>query len=63
MYGWMGYILRVNLSDKTLKKEKLDKRIARAYIGGSGLAAKILWDEVGPHVKPYDPNNKLILSV
>lgn len=62
MGGWQGQVLRVNLTKGTCKKEKLDPKLARAYIGGRGLGTKILYDEVDPKVDPLSPNNKLIMA-
>jgi len=62
MGGWQGQILRVNLSRGTCKKEKLDPKLARAYIGGRGLGTKMLSDEVSPTVDPLSPTNKLIMA-
>jgi aldehyde:ferredoxin oxidoreductase len=63
MHGWMGQILRINLSKRKISKEALNPDLAKNYIGGSGLAAKILWDEVPPDVEPYGSGNKLIITV
>src|SRR3990172_3850981 len=62
MGAWQGQILRVNLTKGTCKKEKLDPKLARAYIGGRGLGTKMLFDEVNPAVDPLSPNNKLIMA-
>ena len=62
MGGWQGQILRVNLTKGTCKKEKLDPKLARAYIGGRGLGTKMLFDEVRPTVDPLSPANKLIMG-
>ncbi|MEK7220441.1 MAG: aldehyde ferredoxin oxidoreductase N-terminal domain-containing protein, partial [candidate division NC10 bacterium] len=62
MGGLHGQILRVNLSKGTCKKEKLDPKLARAYIGGRGLGTKILCDEINPTVDPLSPNNKLLMA-
>ena len=37
MYGWVGQVLRINLSKETVKKEALDPVEARNYIGARGL--------------------------
>jgi len=58
----MGKILRVNLSDKSIKKEEFPKELAKKYLGGRGLASKILFDEVDPKVEPLSPENKLIFA-
>jgi aldehyde:ferredoxin oxidoreductase len=62
MGGWRGGILRVNLTRGTVKKETLDPKLARAYIGGRGLGTKILYDEIDPKVDPLSGNNKLIMA-
>jgi len=60
MFGWTGTILRVNLAEGTVKKEALNLRDARLYLGGRGLGTKIMMDEVDPGVDPFSPDNKLI---
>ena len=58
--GWTGSILRVNLSRGTIKKEALRLDWAREYVGGRGLGARYLWDEVDPTVDAFSPKNKLL---
>ncbi len=60
MTGYIGKIIRVNLSNKTVKIEDLDEKEALKFIGGRGLGTKILMDEVDPGVDAYSPENKLI---
>ena len=60
MNGWTGKVLRVDLSTGDCKDEELDIDIAEQYIGGRGLAIKILFDEIDPKVDPFRPENKLI---
>ncbi len=60
MYAWIGQILRVNLTDATIKKEKLDSVLLRNYIGARGLGSKLFMDEVNPQVDPLSPENKII---
>ena len=60
--GWAGKILRVDLNSNTIHFDKTEKYIPQ-YIGGLGIGLKIIWDEVGPHIKPYDPENLLIFAV
>lgn len=62
MYGWTGTILRVDLSNGKIKKERLKKDIGDKYIGARGLASKILYDEMDPKVDPLSPQNKLIFA-
>ena len=43
--GYAGRILWVDLTQGKIKFKDLEEEQARKYIGGAGLAAKILWDE------------------
>ncbi|WP_207670879.1 aldehyde ferredoxin oxidoreductase family protein [Caloramator sp. E03] len=60
MFGWTGKILRVNLTEGTIKVEPLNIDDAKKYIGARGLGTKIFMDEVDPNVEPFSPENKLI---
>jgi aldehyde:ferredoxin oxidoreductase len=60
MNGWMGKILRVNLSAGTIKTEPLNTADARAFLGARGLGTKIYCDEVDPKIDPLSPDNKII---
>lgn len=60
MFGWIGKIIRVNLTDGTLEKEDLKMKDAKMYLGARGLGTKIMVDEVDPMVEPFSPENKLI---
>jgi aldehyde:ferredoxin oxidoreductase len=62
MKGWIGKILRVDLTKGEWKTEELDKNLAIKFIGGRGLGSKILSDEVDPKIEPFSPNNKLIMA-
>jgi len=58
--GYMGKILRVDLSAGTLKEEPLNPQHAQQYIGGSGLAARILIDLIDRDTDPLGPGNPLL---
>ncbi|MCK5265450.1 MAG: aldehyde ferredoxin oxidoreductase family protein, partial [Candidatus Thorarchaeota archaeon] len=60
MYGYMGKILRINLTTSTITEEFPDEDTLRKYLGGAGLATKILFDETEPGIDPLGPENKLI---
>ena len=51
MFGWTGKILRIDLTALTSSVEDLDRRLAEQYIGGLGLGAKYLYDEIDPAVE------------
>jgi aldehyde:ferredoxin oxidoreductase len=63
MKGWTGKILRIDLSNRTHKTDDLDVNTAKMFIGGHGVATKILMDEMDPKVDPLSPENKLIFSI
>lgn len=60
MYGYMGKILRVNLSTMSITVDDLDFELAKKFVGGRGLATKMLYDEIDPKVDPLSPENKII---
>ena len=61
MDGYIGKILRVDLSSARLWDEPLHSAYARAFVGGSGLAARYLYDMVDGQTDPLGPENPLIL--
>ena len=58
--GWIGTILRVNLTEGTIKKEPLNMQDANDYVGARGLGTKYYCNEVDPKIDPLSPENKLI---
>jgi aldehyde:ferredoxin oxidoreductase len=59
--GYLGRILRVNLSTRKHHVEQLKENEVLKLLGARGLAAKYYYDEIGPQVRPFDPANKVIL--
>jgi len=62
MHAYAGKTLRVDLGRQRVREEPIDPAAARAFIGGRGLATKIIHDEVNPKVEPLAGANKLILA-
>lgn len=62
MNGWMGVILRIDLSGGRINKEPLEENLVYKYVGGRGLNIKILFDETKPGIDPLGPHNKMILG-
>ncbi|MGC8786811.1 MAG: aldehyde ferredoxin oxidoreductase family protein, partial [Anaerolineae bacterium] len=62
MFSYMGKILRVNLTESRITEEPLEENVARAFLGGRGLGAKILFDELKPGIEPLGPENKLVVA-
>ena len=61
MNGWMGNLLRVNLTTKTSSIESSEKYFK--YIGGKGMANRIMYDEVPVGTDPAAPENKIVFAV
>lgn len=62
MFGWKGKILRVKLSEGTIKDEDLPSYLMEEYIGGRGMGIRILYDEIDPSIDALSPENKLIFA-
>ena len=62
MHAYAGKTLRVDLSRGRIQVEPADPDLARAFIGGRGLATKIVCDEIDPMIDPLDAANKLIFA-
>ena len=58
--GYMGRFLRVDLTTRRIADEAIPEPTLRAYIGGSGLGARLLFDETTPATDPLGPENRLL---
>jgi aldehyde:ferredoxin oxidoreductase len=59
-YGWTGKVVRADLSSEQITVEPSDKYLK--FIGGRGLIAKVIWDEVPAGTKAFDPENRLVFA-
>jgi aldehyde:ferredoxin oxidoreductase len=62
MNGWNGKVLDIDLGALTHETYPLDMDMARLFICGRGLGARLLWERVGPGVDPLSPENALIFT-
>lgn len=60
--GYAGKILRVDLSQNRTWTDELTPQMCRTYLGGVGLGAKILWEEVPAEVNWDHPDNRLVMA-
>ncbi|MFC1928392.1 aldehyde ferredoxin oxidoreductase family protein [Chloroflexota bacterium] len=59
---YSGKILKVDLTSKKVAEQVLDQGTMKKYVGGTGIGARILYNEVPPGVEWSDPENRLILA-
>ncbi len=57
--GYMGKILWVDLTRGKFVEEPLDETMERQFIGGYGIAARILFNKMKPGADPLGPDNIL----
>lgn len=62
MGGWKGRLLRVDLTSGQARAEDIPRAWLHDYLGGRGLAARYLYEEMDPQVDPFSPDNKLIFA-
>jgi len=58
----MGDLLRIDLTTGATREENIPEARLRTLIGGKGVGARMLLEEVGPEVDPLGPGNKLIFT-
>ncbi|MHA1622339.1 MAG: aldehyde ferredoxin oxidoreductase family protein [Candidatus Heimdallarchaeaceae archaeon] len=58
--GYMHKYLDVDLTTQKIVERKLDLELAEKFIGGKGLGAKILYDNLKSGVDPLSPENIIL---
>ncbi|RDE11267.1 MAG: aldehyde ferredoxin oxidoreductase [Candidatus Thorarchaeota archaeon] len=64
MRGYAGKYLDIDLSSREIKERSFPDRLLRDYVGGRGLATRILWNRLGKRweeVDPLGPENILLM--
>lgn len=59
--GYAGKVLRVDLTNEKTKVEPTNMEWAKEFIGGKGLGAKYLFEELPPGTDPLSPENVLMI--
>jgi len=59
MFGWIGKILRVDLSNEHIAEESIEEE-AQRFLGGRGLGAWYAWKELPPGIDGFDGANRLM---
>ena len=63
MNGYWGRILKVNLSTKLIQRNRIHESVFKRFLGGVGVAAKTILEEVPPSVDSLSPNNAIVFAV
>lgn len=61
--GYKGRILRIDLQNSKTWVEESDELFYRKYLGGRGIGAYYLLQEVPMGIDAFDPENKLVFSL
>ncbi len=61
MKGVNGKILWVDLSAKKMREESIPEKIYEDYLGGLGIATRLLFNLLPPKIDPLKPDNPLII--
>ncbi len=61
-YGYHGVVLTVDLTTRAVHREPLPESVLRDFIGGTGLAAYLLYQHCPPGADPLGPENPLIFA-
>ncbi len=56
-YGYMGKLLFVDLTNGQWHDEELSEGMARKFVGGYGIGARVMMERVKPGVDPLGPDN------
>lgn len=57
------FLLRVDLTAETVSRERTPESWLDRYVGGKGLGARYLYDELDPGIDPLGPDNALLFMV
>jgi aldehyde:ferredoxin oxidoreductase len=61
-YAETGYQLEIDLTTGNIEKVETDPRDMELFLGGQGIAAKILFERVPHNTEPFSEDNLLIFS-
>jgi aldehyde:ferredoxin oxidoreductase len=58
-YGYMSKMLFIDLTNRKIHEEDLSEQLARSFIGGYGVGARIIMERMKAGVDPLGPDNIL----
>ncbi|MDI6762324.1 MAG: aldehyde ferredoxin oxidoreductase family protein [Thermodesulfobacteriota bacterium] len=63
MFGRMGTMVYIDLTERRVKKEPLPNYLYEDYLGGAGVNARLLYENIPPEMDSLDPSAVVILGV
>jgi aldehyde:ferredoxin oxidoreductase len=61
-FGYIGKVLRVDLTSRKIEVEEKDDVFYRSYLGGRGIGYQYLLKETQPRIDPFSPENILVFA-
>ena len=62
MKGVWNKVLKVDLSNRICKEEKVPDKVYEYFLGGAGLCAYYLWKECPAGTTAFNPANRLTFA-
>ncbi len=59
--GYRGKILKIDLGSQEISEIPVEEKLQRKFIGGAGLACRLLYDMIDENTDPLGANNPLLL--
>ena len=60
--SYTGLILRADLSRGRTTEERIDPKVLKNFVGGRGLGAKLVFDEMDPRADPLGEESRLVFA-
>ena len=61
-YAETGYNLEIDLTTGNIERVESDPKYTEEHLGGTGIAARLIWERVPPETDPFSPDNLLIVG-
>lgn len=60
--GYMGKVMKIDLTAKEITEYPWSDEDRRLYLGGKVMAAKIIYDNITEKIDPFSPENMIVIS-
>lgn len=59
---WFNKLVRINLTDESIREERIEDDVLKSYLGGKGLGTYFLLKEVPPTIDAFDSKNSIYIA-